>query len=559
LRSPSGILGQYTVPTAAQKSGDFTQSGFTVYDPSTAHADPANPGRTIRNPFAGNVIPASRFDIGGAGLLKYYPDPNYTSPTAGVLTNYLIRLPTQQTQNSYHIKGDANISANDIVSGHFSQPRSLLAQKGWLPDDRLSSHTNENGNNVGLRYSHVFNPGLLNEARVSYNRFVLPAVLDNTENVVDQFNIPGWHTNPSGNGFPTVSIATLSSSAPIREIPAFGPPFALIENTYQYLDTITWQKGSHSIKFGAEYDHLREDRVQARSGGGIFTFNGTYTTQVIGQTVAAPRNGVGDMLLGLASSLTTQYGFDAIRMGTYRASAFLQDDWRVTSKLTLNLGVRYDLYPPYHEQQDRFANFDLATGTRLVPESARRVVQNTLGLSNGDLPAGWKYVPVDQVVPGTNFANFAPRIGVAYAPGHNLSFRAGYGLFYSPTSNNTFNNSGTEGNPFFFDFGLTGDVQTPISLRNGFPTGGIVNVLASPSFSAYYGPLDRPDPYSEKYSANIEWSPRTNMVLDVGYMGQRAFHFRHWSPVTRRPYPLLLRLSRAFPIQTWVTSISTCP
>jgi hypothetical protein len=410
-----------------------------------------------------------------------------------------------------------------------------------------------------LRYSHVFNPGLLNEARISYNRFVLPAVLDNTENVVDQFNIPGWHTNPSGNGFPTVSIATLSSSAPIREIPAFGPPFALIENTYQYLDTITWQKGSHSIKFGAEYDHLREDRVQARSGGGIFTFNGTYTTQVIGQTVAAPRNGVGDMLLGLASSLTTQYGFDAIRMGTYRASAFLQDDWRVTSKLTLNLGVRYDLYPPYHEQQDRFANFDLATGTRLVPESARRVVQNTLGLSNGDLPAGWKYVPVDQVVPGTNFANFAPRIGVAYAPGHNLSFRAGYGLFYSPTSNNTFNNSGTEGNPFFFDFGLTGDVQTPISLRNGFPTGGIVNVLASPSFSAYYGPLDRPDPYSEKYSANIEWSPRTNMVLDVGYMGQRAFHFRHWSPVTRRPYPLLLRLSRAFPIQTWVTSISTCP
>ena len=156
---------------------------------------------------------------------------------------------------------------------------------------------------------------------------------------------------------------------------------------------------------------------------------------------------------------------------------------------------------------------------------ARGEWSKILGLPNGDLPAGWKYVPVDQVVPGTNLANFAPRIGVASHPGTSCHSVQDMGSFIVQLLITRSTTRGREGNPFFFDFGLTGDVQTPISLRNGFPTGGIVNVLASPSFSAYYGPLDRPDPYSEKYSANIEWSPRTNMVLDVGYMGQRAFHY----------------------------------
>ena len=251
MRSPSGILGQIRFLPPRRRAATSLRSGFTqFYDPSTAHADPANSGRTIRNPFARNLHPCVSFRHWRRWITKVLPRSQLYESYGGSAYQLLDQTPDSTNAEFYHIKGDANISANDIVSGHFSQQRSLLAQKGWLPDDRLSSHTNENGDNVGLRYSHVFNPGLLNEARISYNRFVLPAVLDNTENVVDQFNIPGWHTNPSGNGFPTVSIATLSSSAPIREIPAFGPPFALIENTYQYLDTITWQKGSalHKVR-----------------------------------------------------------------------------------------------------------------------------------------------------------------------------------------------------------------------------------------------------------------------------------------------------------------------
>ena len=120
---------------------------------------------------------------------------------------------------------------------------------------------------------------------------------------------------------------------------------------------------------------------------------------------------------------------------------------------------------------------------------------------------------------------FRPALAWLTRPRRNISFRAGYGIFYAPTSNNTFNNQGTEGNPFFFDFVQTGDVRTPISVASGFPGGGINNVLASPSFRAYYGPLNRPDPYSEKYNANLQWSFSKDWLLDLGYVGQRSLHF----------------------------------
>lgn len=549
LRAPLSSLGQYIVPTALEKTGDFSKSGYNIFDLTTAHPDPANPSATIRDQFPGNVIPSNRITAAGRGMVNYFPDPNFVSPNPAIRNNYLIRQNSNESQNLYNAKGDFILSPADTLIAHATIQKRNLSADGWLPNDRLSSNTSVNGVNSGINYTRVLSPTLVNEVRASYNRMNIPAVLDNTENVVDAFNIPGWRTNPIGRGFPTVSVANLSAVAPIREIQAFGPPFTLIENTYQLLDMMSWQKGSHSIKFGVEINNQRDDRYQARSGGGQMTFNGSYSTQRQGDAVQTPRTGVADFLLGNSSALLTQYGFDAIRIRAYRFNAFVQDDWRVTSKLTLNLGLRYDVFQPYRETQDRFANFDLATGTRLVPETARVVVQNTLGLPNGDLPAGWKYVPVDQVIPRTNWKDLSPRVGLAYALNKKFVLRAGYGIFYTPTTSNTFNNSGTEGNPFFFDFQMLGDAATPLTFNSGFPSGGISNVLASPSFSAYYGPLKRLDPYAQKYSATVEWNPLQNTAVSIGYIGQKTFRFPTLasgnqaqqpaasSLVSRQPYP----------------------
>ena len=268
----------------------------------------------------------------------------------------------------------------------------------------------------------------------------------------------------------------------------------------------------------------------------------------MGAVLEAARNGVPDMLLGTASAFSTQYAFDAVRIHSVRTSAFAQDDWRVTPHLTLNLGLRWDYYGPYHEEQNRFANFNPVTGIRVVPESARSIVQNILGSPGGALPAGWQYVPLDQVIPHPNYKNFSPRFGFAYSGFNKIVLRGGYGIFYGVPVSNNFNNSGTEGNPFFFDYSLAAEISKPIIVSQGFPVGGVLAPLSSNTFSAYYGPLDRHDPYTEKWNFNVQMSPFAKTAIEIGYSGQNAKAFSTLVPgntpvpgpgdiQARRPYP----------------------
>ncbi len=150
---------------------------------------------------------------------------------------------------------------------------------------------------------------------------MLPGVVNDNQNFMNQYNIPGWPTDSYAIGSPTLNIANVSTITATREIPWVAIPFKLTENTYQYMDTVNWQIGKHAIKFGADFDHLRMDEYSARSGGGGPVFNGAYTTQTVGGSVSSPRNGVADMLLGDASSFTARYQFSpGTAMKTYRLS-----------------------------------------------------------------------------------------------------------------------------------------------------------------------------------------------------------------------------------------------
>src|SRR6185369_469408 len=243
------------------------------------------------------------------------------------------------------------------------------------------------------------------------------------------------------------------------------------------MDNVSWQKGAHSIKFGAEIGRVHNNRFQGRPGGGSVSYNGTYTTPVVGQALETLRNGVPDMLLGLASAFSTNYSVDGIRIRSKRFSSFVQDDWRATRKLTISLGLRYDFFGPYTEEQNRFTNFDFATGERVMPASTKPLVQSELNITGGVLPAGWRYDSLDKVVPQANWLNLAPRFGFAYAANNRLAIRGGYGIFYGVSVSNNANNSGTDGNPFYSDFALPSDLNNPIVVRNGFPAGGMYGAL----------------------------------------------------------------------------------
>ncbi|MEW5978963.1 MAG: TonB-dependent receptor [Acidobacteriota bacterium] len=548
IRFPSSIITTVTVPTALEKRGDFTQSGFSVFDPLTVRPDPANPSRRIRDPFPGNVIPAARFDPIAVRLLSFYPDPNFKDPNPNVRNNYLVKETNDDSLDSFNLKGDLNLTSNDTMTARYSQQRGGRRRSSWMPEDRLGAESSLDATNSGLTYTHVFSPTLVNEARVGYNYLRFGNTMLNSQDILGEFKIPGLFHLPFASGFPTLNLRNYTGAAAVRPIATLGTPFVLVEHSWQMLDNISWQKGRHALKFGAEYGRVANNRFQGRPGDAILTFDGTYTTPVVGQGLETLRNGVPDALLGLARQFVSNYALDAVRIRSQRFSAFAQDDWRVTPKLSLNLGLRYDFYSPYHEEQDRLGNFDPRTGQRVIPETTRRIIESVLGIPGGNLPPTFRYGSLDEVVWKANYLNFAPRFGFAYSINDRLVLRGGYGIFYGVTVSNNANNAGTEGVPFFFDFGLASELDTPIVIRNGFPTGGVLGPLSARTFSAYYSPLDRHDPYSQKYSFNLQFALAKGAALEVGFTGQRALAFPTLVPGNtpppgpgavqdRRPYP----------------------
>ncbi|MFN7920231.1 MAG: carboxypeptidase regulatory-like domain-containing protein [Bryobacteraceae bacterium] len=546
LRNPSSSINTYIMPSTNERRGIFSDSNIVYADPDTTTAGGVNVGR--RTPFPNNTVPSSRIDGMTTKLLSYFPDINYRDPNPNVRNNYLISERNNDSLNSYNAKTDIAVNSKNTVTGRFSQQRGGRRRSFWMPADRLGARAALDGTNTGLTYTHVFAPTLVNEARAGYNYLHFGNEMLNSENVMDEFKIPNWNTVSFAKGFPAFSIRNFTGSSIIRPIASVPTPFFLVEHSWQFMDNLSWQRGRHAIKIGADVGRIANNRFQGRNGGGSLTYDGTYSTPVVGAALEALRTGMSDALLAQARAFSTNYQFDGVRIRSSRVSGFVQDDFRANSKLTLNAGVRWDYFGPWSEEQDRIGNFDLKTGERLLPASTRGIVRDLLKFPNGDLPAGWRYSSLSEIVPHKNWKNYSPRAGFAYNMGRNVVVRGGYGIFYGVTVSNNFNNAGTEGSPFFFDFSLASELDKPIIPRQGFPAGGAIGALAARTFGAYYGPLDRHDPYTQKWSFNVQFNPFRRTAIELGYTGQRALAFPTLAPGnTPAPSPRALQDSRPYP------------
>lgn len=548
IRNPSSVNSYYVMSTAAERRGDFSGSSIIYSDPASLL--PADAGAPLgrRAPLPNNSVPSSRIDPMTTRLLSFFPLPNFVDPNPNVRNNFLSTETLRDSLDAFNIKGDYNLNTSNSFTARISQQRGGRRRSFWMPDDRLGAIASLDGTNLGGTFTHVFSPTLINEARFGYNYLRYGNEMLNHENVMDEFNIPNWNTVDFAKGFPSFSIRNYSGTSIIRPIASVPTPFYLVEHSYQYMDNLTWHMRRHTLKFGAEFDRISNDRYQGRNGGGSLSYDGTYSTPVIGASLEPLRVGMTDALLGQARAFSTNYQFDGVLIRSNRAAWFIQDDFRATSKLTLNMGVRWDYFGPWSEVENRLGNFDLNTGERLLPESTRVIVRDLLKIPNGDLPSGWRYTSLDRIIPRKNWKNFSPRFGFAYNVNSKLVLRGGYGIFYGVTVSNNFNNAGTEGSPFFFDFSLASELDRPIIPRNGFPAGGAVGALGARTFGAYFGPLQRHDPYTQKWNYNIQWNPLRKTAVEVGYSGQRALSFPTLAPGNtprpaagavqdRRPYP----------------------
>jgi len=519
-RIAQGLTFISSVPTAAERTGNFSAAKQAIFDPTTTVQN-AN-GTYSRTPFPGNVIPSGSLSSVGLNLINLYPEPNLS----GLANNFLYQPSKTLTSDNTDVKIDHKFSEADTAFLRYSQARSDLFQPGPMPapavGGTISGPSTQPANQAVLNEEHIFSPATVNSFRAGFSRIDIDALDENGgEALATQVGIPGSNVpgNPLTNGLPVVNVTGAATLGTAGNVPAI-----IVSNNFQYDDTLSVVRGRHTIQIGVGFMRLQYNVFQTLNEHGTLGFTTAYTSNP-----SAP-NGTGigfaDLLLGtpISGSLATVTGMRGLRRSDI--STFVQDDFKVTDRLTVNMGLRYENYLgwPWSEVDNRGYNFVPSTGTL-----------QQLGTSG---------VP-SSGVHGNNL-DFMPRVGLAYRLQPKTVIRAAYGLFYNDPQI-IFGNSIENNPPEAISYSFTNSQYNFAAAR---PASLGFERTANPSAGALYSidPYAK-TPYSQQWNATIQRQLAKSTILTVAYVGTKGTHLAAQQnlnqPVpgntplaSRRPYPL---------------------
>ena len=471
-----------SVPTAAQHQGIFTS---VVRDPVTKAA------------FLNNTIPVGRFDPVAAKLIALFPLPNQPGATRNYSSNPKERL----TSDQYNVRVDHQISAKNSMFGRFSQSFADNTLPNFLPDPaNTQGAIHPDARSLALSETHTFSSNKVNEFRFGFAYTHIQQDVD-AERLFDQFGIKGALNEPKIKGLPQFLITnfttlgtTTPGNIPISATGSGNFPSEKSGKIYQILDNFSWIHSRHTIRFGMDLQRVTMYAYATNSARPTFTFNGTYTG-----------NALGDFLLGYVfNSNTSQQQVDTIIQHVYQG--YIQDDWKVTPKLTLNAGLRYELPTPFVEEYDRQSNFILDRGPCYL-----QIVQ---AVDAGRCGLGRSLVHTDG-------NNFAPRLGLAYQATPKTVVRSGFGIFYGRDENLGIQRRIPNNPPFISSATFTGDATNPaFLLQNGIPANAFSLTGGSSDLNSY--PLDFPLPYVVQWNLNVQRELGSGFVAQVAYTGSEA-------------------------------------
>lgn len=556
-----------TVPTLLERSSGFTnltdltrlQSGSytdalgnaspagTVFDPATTQLLPN--GKYSRQPFAGNLLPANRLDPNAIKLLNLYPAPT----TSALLNNYNVNRNNTLDTNSFDVRVDQYFSEHDQAFLRYSYahtpsvypgPFTGFADGGGFANGDQTTDVQ----GAALSYTHSFSSSLVNEARVGFNRehsLRQQAFGSDTSNIPAQFGIPGVLQTSGNGGLPYISPGNLSNLGASQWLVSDR-----YSNTVQLTENLTKIYSSHTFKGGVEYQNIKFPWKAPPTSRGSFDFNGSYTS-IPGVTDSS--TGLAQMLLTPAASSVggpnLVGGSNSVSVSNFGGVAakrsywggFFQDDWKVNSRLTLNLGVRYEWFSPTGETFNAQANFvpgNAGNGASYIIPAARRN-NPVLSSSFTRLLAqdGIALVYTDQYGSGlTNVQtkNFAPRIGIAFRPNDKWVVRAGFGMFYGAFENRGGYPSLGYNYPFQFSFNFPAPSPvapvryangTLATLGNGLTAIPLDTAQVDGSFLALRGiQLNYKTPYYQNYNFSIQRQLTTSSAITLSYVGGLARH-----------------------------------
>lgn len=508
----TGGVSVQTVPTLAQRLGDFSQTRnaagqlVTIYDPATTD------GRT-RQPFAGNIIPASRIDPVAKAIAAYWPEPNLPGTATGA-NNYSQN--TRPFLNRDIVVGrlDHQLNISNQLMFRYFIADSRQGNDGIYPEairgaDSIVSTTNQRTQNILGTWIHTFRPNLINEFRGGEVRRDYHLLRPGAPGAAARIGLKGV----SDAGFPIISVTGFQGlgGAPYR----YSSPLL----DFQLQDTISWFKGKHAIKMGMEWRPGIFNDDTDTSSSGSFSF-GPNLTGIPGQSGSGLA--FATFLLGEVDSANIIKS-DPIRSHAAYWAAFIQDDWRITPKLTLNLGLRWEGTQPRVTDDNRMNAFDT---TAINP------VSNTPGVITF---AGRNGVPRSAYDFDAN--NFGPRFGFAFQALSHTIIRGGAGVIYGASVNSIVGTAATLG--FSTDVRIAATesgITSAMRLRDGFPAYtrptvdqfgpgyGAVPVGVSPTTAVTFFERSRPTPISYQMNLNIQHQLGQNTIMEVGYTNNLSHH-----------------------------------
>ncbi|MBV9504868.1 MAG: carboxypeptidase regulatory-like domain-containing protein [Acidobacteriia bacterium] len=493
-----------TVPTIAERQGIFPGA---IYDPATY-----NSATGTRQQFAGNQIPLSRMDPLALKVLSWYPLPQ----TGTATNNYVYASPQNQDLPRWDLRADEILSDRQNLFFRFSSQTQDAGPVSTLPpDSQVNYYTNANATEItshgfAAGYNRIWSPSLISSIHVGWNSLLSVYSTPDKQNLNGVIGLPGVSLSYPG-GLVSLPITGLTAVG--------GGGLGNIAGTQarQLSADLTWTKAAHTFKFGVQAYWLQTNFFSPQQSNGILSFNGQYTRNPATLTGG---NALADFLLG-DSSLGTLSNFETVVQRQPLTDFFVQDDWKVSRRLTLNVGLRYELNMPLVDRFNAIANFDLDTN----PSSPRLIPAGSQGSDRSD-----------RALQGIDYLQFAPRFGFAYSlPDEKTVVRGGYGIFYSNVTTPGGMQSLEINPPYHLQVQLATDPNSPtLVLRQGFPAGALSLANAN---SVLLVSDDRSGawPVSQQWNFNLQRELPGGILVEVGYYGNNLNHA--WRQFDGNPAP----------------------
>lgn len=470
-RRAEGITRVTNVPTLAERTGDFSQSLLPApIDPSTGL------------PFPGGMIPQPALNPIGAAIAARYPEPNRNVPFENLVSSPTLRDRTDHVD----LRVDRVFGNDSLLTARYSfNDRRLFepfSGPGFSAVPGFGTNVPRRAQNLMVSETHVISPSLVNDVRVAFNRVSIGVFHENMGTSLNGgVGLPELSNNPRDFG---LSFITVTGFSPLGD--EFNNPQESTTNTFQVLDTLTYVRGDHLLKFGVDVRVTRQDAFRDVQSRGLLTFSNVFTG-----------NALADLLLGLPLRTGGAVLDNPQRLRTESYNFFVHDNFRIRPNLTLSAGLRYEYTSPPVDADDRANTYDPVTqslvqvGTNGIPRAAYEADKN----------------------------NWAPRVGLAWTPtadGRTV-LRGGYGIYYnqSPLAPG----EGLYFNPPFFDFNLF------------FPLPGLPLTLADPFPSGFPFPLpdsalafqrDLRTPYLQQWNVSVQRQLGGRREVEVAYVGSRG-------------------------------------